>query len=80
MAKNDEWVTVNGEDLTVRQYLKILKKKFKKKGLLDKRIANNHFDDSALIYIEDEDTRWGYQSYNYGINHNRIVVKNRHRF
>ena len=33
----NNWITVDGEELTVRGYLKLLKKEFKKKGVLDKK-------------------------------------------
>lgn len=74
----NNWITVNGEELTVRGYLKLLKKEFKKKGVLDKRIEETHFDDTSLIYIEDETAKYGSSSWNYGINRGNIEVYRRH--
>jgi hypothetical protein len=70
----NNWIKVNGEDLTVRQYLKILKKMFKERDLLDKKIEKVNLDDTALIWIEDEYGRYGSTPWNYGIDHGEVVI------
>lgn len=71
-----KYIIYNGEELTVRKYLKVLKKKFKKMGLLDKRIEQTHFRDMTCLYIEDADAEYGRQYYKYGLDDdNTIKVK-----
>lgn len=74
---DNNWIIVEDEELTVRKYLKILKKMFKERDLLDKKIEEVNFDDTALIWIEDKYGRYGSTPWNYGIDHGKVVVLRR---
>ena len=71
-----KWVKVGDEELTVRKYLKILKKMFKERDLLDKKIKKTSFDDTTLIWIEDEYGQYGTTCWVYGIDSvGKVIVR-----
>ena len=69
-----EYIYYDGEEMTVRQYLKILKKMFKKRDLLDRKIEKSNFSDTSLIWLEDPNNSRGNQCYKYGIDHGCVTL------
>lgn len=73
-----DWVTfMDGneeKEMTIRDFLKMLKKEFKKKGLMDRRIHTTRFDDTELIFIEDPEAKYGHSAFQYGIDRDDKVV------
>lgn len=73
----NNWIIVEDEELTVRKYLKILKKMFKERDLLDKKIETTYFNDTALLWIEDKYGHYGTTCWTYGINRDNDVIVTR---